>query len=844
MIKRLLTTLLLALLVCFVQARIVYVSAAGNNAANGLTTGTAWQTIAKVNTSSLAGDTVRFRRGDTFSGGIVAPGNGMYYEAYGVGADPIISGYSTVTGWTLTATPNVWKASYTGPYDLRVVTVNGTLQQIGRYPNRSAANSGYLTYQSHNANISVTSTGLPVATTNWTGAQIVIRKSQYYLETDSVTNHTGNTLTYVARADSVNPIAKTPQDGLNGFGCFIQNDLRTLDIQGEWYYKKSTNELYMYSTTDPDGLNVKVGNTNKLIDLAARTGVTISGIAFEGANMSGIYSVGGNTLSVNSCTFNNMGVHAIQFWNSYSINLNHLIVTNSLSNGIQVRNSTGDNVYIGYCNVSNIALFPGMGGHYDNNDHKGIVASVDTNLVIEYCYVANTGYSAIEFGGNSVIVQYCEASFYCIITQDGAGIYTHAAGTYGSGPTYTNRTVQYCIVHDGTGAPQGTNSSSPAANGIYTDGKAMNVRSMYNTLYNITRTGITHNNPVGIEDRGNYFVNVNRAIAMTTYRWGEMGSNVVARNVFFLNGLSNVNIYYTNDSMGAKSLPTALLEIGRIDSNYYNNFNQLDFAFELYTGAGVGIAQAPYSLTTWQTNTGYDSHSTILPQIASYEIASLTGANMAANGTFNSNTTGYANMGGSSLWDNTAKISGAGSYKITFPVVLPNTYAVIHSPIGAVTAGSFYVLRFKTLGTATKGIVRGYMRKTTSPNTTYSAIFSHAYENTITQHEFLLQSTATDNASLSIGIEEGSGTTYIDDIEFYPATGHYTTIIDSVVFIKNNTLSTTLTNFPAYYIDIPGVTSSSRTVPPFNPSLNFRVGPIGLTGAEKLTSGYRRYIQL
>ena len=37
----------------------------GSDSANGLTSGTAWRTPAKSNTSSVAGDTIRLRRGET-----------------------------------------------------------------------------------------------------------------------------------------------------------------------------------------------------------------------------------------------------------------------------------------------------------------------------------------------------------------------------------------------------------------------------------------------------------------------------------------------------------------------------------------------------------------------------------------------------------------------------------------------------------------------------------------------------------------------------------------------------------------------------------------------------------
>jgi hypothetical protein len=82
-----------------------YVSNAGNNANNGLTTGTSWRTLSKVQSSGnagtiVAGDSVLFNRGDSWyeflhwwsiNGGSCQSGtngNPIYFGAYGTGAKP------------------------------------------------------------------------------------------------------------------------------------------------------------------------------------------------------------------------------------------------------------------------------------------------------------------------------------------------------------------------------------------------------------------------------------------------------------------------------------------------------------------------------------------------------------------------------------------------------------------------------------------------------------------------------------------------------------------------------------------------------------------------------------
>jgi len=97
LMKNIITILLL--LVCLnANATDYYVSNAGNDAANGLTTGTAWQTISKVNSTSFSpGDNIYFQRGGIWSEQLNFPSSGSYgipitISAYGAGVRPIIDG--------------------------------------------------------------------------------------------------------------------------------------------------------------------------------------------------------------------------------------------------------------------------------------------------------------------------------------------------------------------------------------------------------------------------------------------------------------------------------------------------------------------------------------------------------------------------------------------------------------------------------------------------------------------------------------------------------------------------------------------------------------------------------
>ncbi|MBN1499667.1 MAG: right-handed parallel beta-helix repeat-containing protein [Spirochaetes bacterium] len=89
------------------SGKIYYVDSSGGNDSNdGLSEAGAWKTIDKVNSRSyLPGDTILFKRGEEFTGGIKPVSSGtssmkITYDAYGSGANPLLRGSEIESGWT------------------------------------------------------------------------------------------------------------------------------------------------------------------------------------------------------------------------------------------------------------------------------------------------------------------------------------------------------------------------------------------------------------------------------------------------------------------------------------------------------------------------------------------------------------------------------------------------------------------------------------------------------------------------------------------------------------------------------------------------------------------------
>ncbi|HWH63907.1 MAG TPA: hypothetical protein VNS50_11560, partial [Ginsengibacter sp.] len=264
--KKLLVILSLFLSQCL-SATTYYVSVAGNGTNNGTSISTTWN-LDKLNSAFSrlsAGDNVLLKRDDIFYGTLTAnksgaSGSPITIGAYGTGANPVITGFTNVTAWTNLGS-NIWESAsaVSTLSTCNLVVINGVNTAMGRYPN-----TGYLTYQSAASNTSITSGSL-TGTPNWTGAELVIRKERWILDRNTVTSQSGGTLNYSGGG----------YNGKANFGFFIQNDVRTLDQQNEWYYNPSTKKIRIYSTTSPRG--IQVSTVDNLLYINSKNYITVDG---------------------------------------------------------------------------------------------------------------------------------------------------------------------------------------------------------------------------------------------------------------------------------------------------------------------------------------------------------------------------------------------------------------------------------------------------------------------------------------------------------------------------------------------------------------------------------------
>ncbi|MEP7110854.1 MAG: right-handed parallel beta-helix repeat-containing protein, partial [Ferruginibacter sp.] len=560
-----------------VQAKNYYISATGNNSNNGLTPGTAWQTIVKLNASSAsiaAGDSILFERGDIFYGGIIVTKAGLNFGAYGIGAKPVISGLSTVAGW-VNLGGNIWEAPVINVSNgVNLVMRNNVIQQVGRYPNANAANQGYLTYT---AATGTSITGPALSTTsNWTGAEVAIKFVRWDIVHKKVTAHAGGVVSFAS-------FGSTPRVG---YGYFFQRDPRTLDKDGEWYHNFSTSKLRMYfSTNNPLPYNIQIATVENLI--ASDYGsLSITNLSFNGAGKKAIYTHGGTGIIIKNCDVTNSGGEAITASSSLNVTVDNCTTNNSLGSGIRVlNNSSGTvNLSVTNCNIDSTSLIAGMEISDGVNGGAGLLCKGGSNVNIQNNTITNSGYLGMEWQGNNVYVKYNFLSVFCVVRNDGAGIYTVEKG--GSVlPVRTNRNIISNIVINGIGNNNGTpdiDEFDKHVNGLYFDLGTRTVTVDSNTVAFTFGAGHHGNNNASLTITNNLYFDNEYSFSIQRFDSANLVRNmIIKKNIFY-----PYKIHYRNLGLDYPTLNTKVNDIasfGTLDSNYYSTNPGVDTSLKAVT---------------------------------------------------------------------------------------------------------------------------------------------------------------------------------------------------------------------------------------------------------------------
>lgn len=530
--------------------------------------------------------------------------NHIVFSTYAGIARAVISGFRTLTGGTNIPGTNIYR--FYCPELTRatnMLIMDGTPQPMGRWPD-----TGYRTY-TNITSTTITDASLP-ASPNWTGAYLVAHDEFYIIDTALITSQSSGVIT-VNQSFSATNIGR-------GHGYFIENDHRTLlmtSIPGRWYNNYTKDSMEVYLPGGPSGHVLQVPIFDSLFYMNRKGYNDVYNIDFEGSNKSSVQGNRDTALTMTNCLFRYGGGNCFTLNESLRTSLTNDTLDYFENNGAWV---TGNSSI--YCEARNIQVnhcgtIPGMGFQSRGNGSQSYTgwdwafgSSSFQNMTI-----LNSGYVGLHYGGDSVTIKNCVVDTFCMTKIDGGAFYTHDP----SFVSYTwGRSLTNCMALHGQKSASGLPyDSTDASFGFYFDSHATSVVVRGCTgAYNASGGLFIHGSKI-TSDGNNYYGNgwTQRYVAEA------FGVNVTQLNL----KKDRLATSAPGQLLSAVIAASTLSNFGLIDSNYYAKTDTMAFFIKVGAPAPTIVAYP-----TWQTQTGFDAHSTFRNVCTGF--AYNTGAGSAA----------------------------------------------------------------------------------------------------------------------------------------------------------------------------------------------------------------------
>lgn len=771
---------------------------------------TPWKSINKLNAifSSLQpGDEILFKRGETFYGSIHitksgAQGRPIVFGAFGNGNKPVITSLVTLNNWVNVGNGvfESHNASF-GP-EVNVVLLNNDIKEMGRYPNSDSPNKGYLTFESTNGSNSITSNILS-STGNWTGGEVVIRKSHWTIDRYKINQHSGNLINFTKTAGRYNPVA--------GYGFFIQGHPNTLDKFGEWYYNPSSKKLRVFfGSTQPSSVNVQASTFNNLVTNAHFAGhIVFDNLNLKGANKYAIELIRSNNFQVKNCDIEFSGENGITLENTPKFTLENSKIFHSNNNGVDLRGNTADAI-IKNNRIENTGISPGMGLSGVGNG-LAIQAGSDNNL-IEYNDIINTGYIGIRFGGNNTVVKNNFINNYCLIKDDGAGIYTW---TGSSNKDYHGRKIVGNVIVNGIGAKEGTPASFSQAEGIYLDDNVSGVDITDNTIANASGKGIYIHNTRNIVLKNNTFFNNGIQLRMSHDNLGYPIRNAtVTDNIFFSKKADQL-------TSSISSVKDDLKDMGTFDRNYYAR--PIDDVQTIMTQKHLSSGRETdfYDLLGWKKELGKDQNSNRSPvKIPTYEVINMNNSSIYPHGSYNTASAVKSGIHGRNsnlswvssgkLEAGTLQVSGKGSSSVTISA-------------GALKQSKHYVLKFNAMASK-DAIIKVLLMQSNAPYGELAPKVTLELKANRGEYEAIFPIEKAEGASsIRFESENGDFTYWLDNVTLHEAEARPVNPDDYIRFEYNPTNSNKSISLDGNFVDVKNIAYSGNvTLGPYSSKVLIR----------------------
>ncbi len=606
-----------------------------------------FQTISKVNSLALLpGDEVLFKCGDTWNGEmLIIRESGSSDQAILFGSyptkdcvnRPVFSGSLPIDGWSIYS-GNIYEAHLASGnneglfnYGINQLFRNGIRLAMGRWPNIESGNPGYSFVDAQPESNKLTDTELPLL--DWTGGVMHIMGMRWYFLNRIITATEGKSLSLNQDVTCWNGC-----DDNGGWGYFINNNLNTLDKDGEWYYDELTKKVYLYSTS---GVPLDIEGSVLLKNDARYWGIITLGedyndpIAHVSIDNFEIINGFRNAIStptnyagtelhdvvIRNCLIRNMDETGIKLsaWvysatdgrpDGWRGGYDLVVANNDIRNvnhyGIDLfsRDSEFSNNRLEQVGIMNNANKSGIGCGYTGEGGQcteagdGIRIKIDKPAdsgnynQIQGNHLFQIGYNGIDvFGHNNNLLQNVIREA-CSTKADCGAIRTFGRDSLASSSAY-DITLDQNIIVEPLGNVDAANNRYNQENfafGLYVDNYSRNVVASNNTLIRVPSTGLLYQRSSGVIT-GNTLYDCSRNYGRSHV---SLSSDVTSITSFSQNTLYGIGA-------GAKNLS--------IENNATLMASDFNHFFHPFLQQLISVEGAK-TFAQWQTYSGMDSNST------------------------------------------------------------------------------------------------------------------------------------------------------------------------------------------------------------------------------------------
>jgi parallel beta-helix repeat protein len=758
---------------------------------------TPWKTLDHLNEMMgylKPGDSVLFKRGETFQGLLVLTVSGsstshIVFGSYGSGNDPVITDVMAKGSWNELG-GNLWSTDLK-PDEVTsdAFFLNGKAQPKGRFPNATGVNKGYLTVESHSGTTALTNP--VISESDWIGGECVLRIRRWKLDRRTIDSQSGNTLhlNYPASYEIT-----------DRFGFFIQGHQNTLDQNGEWYFDSADNRLVVYALTNPGLQHAGIPVTASLFTASEQHYFTLENLEFRGSLHAVISLSHCSGFEIKNSVIRYGSNQGIEITGSDQFRIQDNTITDICNNGMII-SSSADFEITGNL-LRNVGLWPGR--QTGSGPQCNAVYLQGQGFVCNSNVLDSIGYIGIFFEGSNIQISRNYIRHFCLTLDDGAAIYT-SSNVDG---TDTNRLVEENMILYGIGAPEGTDDGNyRSANGIYADDRSENLTIRGNTVAYCGEMGVFLHNASHCTISDNVLYNNLTQLAL-------IHSSINPDHP--IHGLSvsdNTFVAQTATQLTAEYRTNAddLSLFGSFTNNaYYRPADEGPTLGIYYYRNGIQFSRRA-DLSVWQSLSGQDLNARYSPvTFPVFNVTDTTAANRISNGAFNTDASGwniwsaYGNAFRSREVENT--INGP-CLRFGFGSLTgkDDSFLSLITETGAVETDKQYLVAFSAKSSAQDKLLAIALRNGDSPYDDIAAV-QHVHIGSV-QKEFELMyqpANMVSASTMNLEMYEDQAQILIDNVKFKPASFEVSATADSIVLFTNPTPNTWQVTDGKYYLDFTG----------------------------------------